>query len=122
MKLLKDLTKPDFEWEVPSKSEPGTFHKVSFSERDGWSCDCIAFGMSKKPKSCKHIKLLEKDMEDNIIRFDGYNIMHQYLKSDRSIRILIDISKDQLDNVKDILLQKIPDGIFEITIKPKIEE
>ena len=55
------------------------------------------------------------------IRFSGYNIQPQFLRSDKSIRILIDISHDQLENVQDILLQKLPDGIYEVKISPKIE-
>ncbi len=56
------------------------------------------------------------------IEFQGYNIQPQYLRSDRSVRITIDISQDQLENVQDILLKRLPDGIFEITIEPKVEE
>ena len=56
------------------------------------------------------------------INFEGYNIQPQFLRTDRSVRITIDISKDQLENVKDIVLQKIPDGVYEVIIKPKIEE
>ena len=55
------------------------------------------------------------------IKFEGYNIVPQFLKTDKSFRILIDISKDQIENVQDILLQRIPEGLYEITIKPKEE-
>lgn len=61
-------------------------------------------------------------MENYNISFDGYNISPQFLRTDKSVRITIDISHDQLENVKDIILQKIPDGIYEVVIKPKVEE
>ena len=56
------------------------------------------------------------------IIFKGYNIQPQFLRTDKSVRITIDISKDQIENVKDILLQKLPDGIYIIEIKPEVEE
>lgn len=61
-------------------------------------------------------------MEDKLIRFDGYNIQPQYLRADQSVRITIDLSQDQLENVKDILLKRLPDGVFEITIEPKVKQ
>ena len=57
--------------------------------------------------------------EKKIIKFTGYNIKPQYLRTDSSVRITIDISQDQLENVQDILLQRIPEGIYEIYISPK---
>ena len=56
------------------------------------------------------------------IKFQGYNILHQVLRTDKSVRITIDISKDQLENVRDILLQKLPEGVYKITIEPEVEE
>ncbi len=57
------------------------------------------------------------------IKFQGYNICPQFLRSDKSFRITIDISKDQIKNVEDILLQKLPDGFtYNITIEPDIKE
>ena len=56
------------------------------------------------------------------ISFQGYNIQPQFLRTDKSVRITIDISQDQLDNVQDILLQKLPDGVFRIEIEPEVEE
>ena len=56
------------------------------------------------------------------ISFLGYNIQPVYLRTDKSVRITIDISQDQLDNVQDILLQKLPDGVFRIEIEPEVEE
>ena len=58
-------------------------------------------------------------MEKTIIKFIGYDIKPKFLRSDDSVRITIDISNDQLENVKDILLQKIPKGLYEIYITPK---
>ena len=56
------------------------------------------------------------------IKFLGYNILHTVLRTDKSVRITIDISRDQLENVKDILLQKLPDGVYRILITPEVEE
>lgn len=57
--------------------------------------------------------------KENIIRFTGYNIKPQYLRTDSSVRITIDISQDQLENVQDILLQRIPEGAYDIYITPQ---
>ena len=57
-----------------------------------------------------------------MIKFKGYNICPQFLRSDKSFRITIDISKDQVKNVEDILLQKLPEGIYKITIEPDIND
>ncbi len=54
------------------------------------------------------------------IKFDGYNIVLQFLRSDKSVRVLIDTSLDQYDKIKDI--PKLPEGIYKITIEPEIEE
>ncbi len=54
------------------------------------------------------------------IIFEGYNLMLQFLRSDKSIRVLIDVSLDQWDKVKDI--PKLPEGIYRIIIEPEIEE
>jgi len=54
------------------------------------------------------------------IKFQGYNVNLKYLISDKSVRVMIDTSKDQYDNVKEI--PKLPEGIYEITIKPVIED
>ena len=56
------------------------------------------------------------------IKFTGYNIQPQFLRSDKSFRITIDISKDQIENVQDIVLQRLPDGLYKITIQPEVEE
>ena len=53
------------------------------------------------------------------IKFDGYNLALKFLRSDKSVRVEIDTSIDQYDNIKDI--PKLPDGVYEIVIKPKVE-
>lgn len=58
MKLLQEIIKSDFSWEVPSKSEAGASHKVGYSEVNGWECDCISFRMSGKRRECKHVQLI----------------------------------------------------------------
>jgi len=65
MKDSKEFLKkfePDFEWQVPSKSEKGKFYKVSFSERLGWECSCIA-GMMKK--ECRHKRIKQNELNNN---------------------------------------------------------
>ena len=58
-----------------------------------------------------------------MIKFKGYNICPQFLRSDKSFRITIDLSKDQIKNVEDILLQRLPEGIsYKITIEPDISD
>jgi len=54
------------------------------------------------------------------ITFNGYNPSIQFLRSDKSFRITIDVSKDQWENIKDIPL--LPEGVYEIDIKPIAEE
>jgi len=54
------------------------------------------------------------------IKFDGYEIFLQTLRTDKSERISINVSKDQYDKIKDI--PKLPDGIYEIVIRSKVEE
>ena len=56
------------------------------------------------------------------IEFNGYNITPQYLRTDKSVRITIDISQDQLENVNDILLNKLTEGMYKVTIEPDVEE
>jgi hypothetical protein len=56
------------------------------------------------------------------IKFDGYDIQPQWLRTDKSVRVNIEVSKDQLEKIQDILLMRLPEGIYEITIEPKVEE
>ena len=53
-----------------------------------------------------------------MIQFNAYNLVHQFLKSDKSYRIIMDISNDQKENVKDIIMQNLPEGEYRITIEP----
>ena len=41
-------------WVVPSKSQPGTTHKVRLMPDGRWECDCPAI------KECWHIKIVKK--------------------------------------------------------------
>ena len=52
--------KRDFYWKVLSKSNPGEYHIVSWSEGKGWRCDCIAYVMGKE---CRHIKIVKSKWE-----------------------------------------------------------
>lgn len=68
MKVLKQILEkagmlPAFQWKVRSKSEPGTFHNVSWYQKDTkftfnkWHCDCLGFPTAKKNNHfCKHIR------------------------------------------------------------------
>ena len=65
-KVVEEFNKGDFFWKVPSKSNPGENHLVSWSENGGWRCDCIRFQMSPKPKSCRHIKIVKSKWEKKL--------------------------------------------------------
>lgn len=54
------------------------------------------------------------------IKFDGYSLKLQYLSSDDSIRVKIETSMDQYEEVSKIPL--LPKGLYRITIKPIAEE
>jgi hypothetical protein len=56
------------------------------------------------------------------IQFKAYNIIHQYLRSDKSYRIIMDISADQKENAKDIILDNLPEGTYEISIEPELPQ
>jgi len=61
---------------------------------------------------------MENTPDNNKIEFDGYNISLQFLRTDKSVRVIIDTSLDQYDAIKDI--PKLPEGIYRIVIKPSI--
>ena len=54
------------------------------------------------------------------IKFSGYNIVLKFLRTDKSVRVEIDTSSDEWDNIKEI--PKLPEGIYKITIEPEVEE
>ena len=54
------------------------------------------------------------------IKFKGYNLKLQYMSSDDSVRVKIDTSMDEYDDVSKIPL--LPKGLYEITIKTLVEE
>ena len=56
----------------------------------------------------------------NKITFTGYNICLQFLRIDKSVRVIIDTSMDEYDKIKDI--PKLPEGIYKIEITPIIED
>src|SRR5688572_528172 len=43
---------------VQSFSEPGRFYAIRMHP-DGPGCECVAFGYSAEPKSCKHMAIYE---------------------------------------------------------------
>ena len=47
--------------------------------------------------------------------FDGYNLMLQFMRTDKSVRVVIDTSIDQYDKIKDI--PKMAEGVYKITIE-----
>lgn len=70
MKIFQQILKKEFEpaflWKVPSVSEWGTCHEVSFDGKN-WGCDCIAFKMSGRKRTCKHIKIVRAKYDGNKI-------------------------------------------------------
>lgn len=56
------------------------------------------------------------------IEFIGYNISPQFLRTDKSVRVTIDVSKDQLEQIKDITSLKLTDGVYTIIIESNIDE
>jgi hypothetical protein len=54
------------------------------------------------------------------IEFNGYNVLLQFLRTDKSVRVTIDTSLDQYQKIKDIPL--LPDGIYRITVEPEVRE
>ena len=54
---------------------------------------------------------------DKKIEYQAYNIKPQFLRSDDSFRIQMDISQDQVENVKDVILRRLPNGLYKITIE-----
>ena len=54
------------------------------------------------------------------IKFNGYNLTLQFLRTDKSVRVLIDTSMNEYDNIKEI--PKLPDGVYKIIIVPEAEE
>lgn len=57
------------------------------------------------------------------IKFIGYKIRHKTFESEVPDRIVIDISDNELENVRDIVMKKLPrETLYEVTIKPIIEE
>ena len=56
---------------------------------------------------------------DKEIRFLGYNLFLQHLRTDKSTRVTIDISQDEYKNVAEIPV--LPEGVYEVTIRPVVE-
>ena len=54
------------------------------------------------------------------IKFEGYNPFINWFRTDKGLRVSVDVSLDQYDNIKDI--PKLKEGIYKITITPKEEE
>lgn len=54
-----------------------------------------------------------------VIKFDAYNLNLKYLVSDKSVRVMMETSKDQYDVVKEI--PNLPEGVYKVTIEPIIE-
>ena len=54
------------------------------------------------------------------MKFKAYNLFLKTMRSDKSFRVEMDISLDEYDNVKE--LPKMAEGIYEVEIKPEIQE
>ena len=53
-----------------------------------------------------------------MIKFKGYNIMLQFMKTDKSFRVIIETGLDEYDNIKD--LPKLAEGIYSVIIEPEL--
>jgi len=42
------------------------------------------------------------------------------MKTDKSFRVIIDVSLDEYNNIKDIPL--LPEGVYEVELKPEVIE
>lgn len=102
------------EWKVPSDTEEGVIYIVTLYKDGSWGCTCPA---GKTKKECKHIKKKRFYYESKQVKFDGYNLTLRFLRTDKSVRVEVDTSLDQYDNVKNI--PKLPEGIYQIIIRPK---
>jgi hypothetical protein len=51
------------------------------------------------------------------LKFEAYNIEPSFLRTDKSQRISMDLSQDQVMNAKEIFLRQLPEGLYQITIK-----
>lgn len=54
------------------------------------------------------------------IEFEAYNVFLKFLKTDKSVRVEMDTSKDQYDEIKEI--PNLPNGTYKVTIEPLIIE
>jgi len=53
-------------------------------------------------------------------KFRGYNPTLQFMKTDKSFRVIIDVSLDEYNNIKDIPL--LPEGVYEVELKQEVIE
>lgn len=53
--------------------------------------------------------------------FFGYNITPKFLRTDKSWRVEIDVSQDQVRNIGQILMG-LPEGLYQIEIKPVVND
>ena len=60
MKALRIPQKPAFQWRVKSKSSDEC-HIVSWSDKDGWSCSCIAGGFGR---ICRHQRICQNKFKN----------------------------------------------------------
>lgn len=51
------------------------------------------------------------------LKFQAYNIEPSFLRTDKSQRISMDLSQNEVLNAKEIFLRQLPEGVYEITIK-----
>lgn len=98
------------EWKVKSTSSD-EIYTVQLLKDGTWKCSCPAL------KECKHIKSKRYYQERNQIKFEGYQPTLKFLRSDKSVRVEIDVSLDQWDRIAPI--PTLPEGVYEITLKPK---
>lgn len=55
---FKEKNAPLYTWKIPSKHNKGKYYSVEWRDNGKLTCDCPAFTMSGKKKTCKHIQIL----------------------------------------------------------------
>ena len=54
-----------------------------------------------------------------MVKFQGYNIFLKQMRTDKGFRVEIDVSQDQYEYLKEIPI--LPEGIYEVVIKPVVD-
>lgn len=64
---------------------------------------------------------MAEEIKKHTISFEGYNLYLRHLRTDKGVRVEIDVSQDQYHKIHEIPV--LPEGLYKITIEPiKIED